>query len=152
MASKSTKNGAYEMLVAMKDAITRITGIITPKSIKGLKNELGGGIHKTEVHPFCKGARIRFPSNCDIPRKVLKRHQQCRLGLQSPSKPRCIRVHSPCTRSECSTARTARHSTQRRADGICRLPWLARSGKRNTALRGGQQRAGAFIKTIYQFW
>jgi len=42
MASKSTKSGAYEMLVAQKDAITRITGIITPTSINGLKNELGG--------------------------------------------------------------------------------------------------------------
>jgi hypothetical protein len=42
MASKSTKSRAYKMLVAQKDAITRITGIITPKSIDGLKNELGG--------------------------------------------------------------------------------------------------------------
>jgi hypothetical protein len=30
------------MLVAQKDAITKITGIITPKSINTLKNKLGG--------------------------------------------------------------------------------------------------------------
>jgi hypothetical protein len=42
MASKSTKSKAYEMLVTQKDAITRITGIITPESIDGLENELGG--------------------------------------------------------------------------------------------------------------
>ncbi len=65
MESKSTKNGAYEMLVAQKDAITRITGIITPESIDGLENKLGGGIHKSEVHLFCRGATIRFPSARD---------------------------------------------------------------------------------------
>jgi hypothetical protein len=45
MASKSTKNGVYEMLVAQKDAITRITGIITPESIDGLENKLGGAFN-----------------------------------------------------------------------------------------------------------
>jgi hypothetical protein len=52
MANKSSKNRAYKMLFAQKDAITKITGIITPESINGLENELGGGIHQTEVHPF----------------------------------------------------------------------------------------------------
>ena len=46
MASKSTKSGAYEMLVAQKNAITRITGIITPESIDGLD-----GVPHDEVLP-----------------------------------------------------------------------------------------------------
>ncbi len=41
------------MLVAQKDAITKITGIITPESINTLENELGGGIHHRKKHPFC---------------------------------------------------------------------------------------------------
>jgi hypothetical protein len=55
MASKSTKSGAYEMLVAQKDVITRITGIITPKSIDGLKNELGGAFTKLKSTHFAEG-------------------------------------------------------------------------------------------------
>ena len=65
MASKSTESGVYEMLLAQKDAITRITGIIMPKSIDGLENKLRGGIHKAEVHPFRRGRVIRFPSDHD---------------------------------------------------------------------------------------
>ncbi len=40
------------MLVAQKDALTRITGIIMPESINGLEKQAWRGIHKTEVHPF----------------------------------------------------------------------------------------------------
>jgi hypothetical protein len=40
--NKSSKNGAYDMLVAQKDVITKIMGIITPESIDTLKNELRG--------------------------------------------------------------------------------------------------------------
>jgi hypothetical protein len=42
MPTTLSKFGAYEMLVAQKDAITKITGIITPESIDTLENELGG--------------------------------------------------------------------------------------------------------------
>jgi len=94
---------------------------------------------------------IRFPSERDTPRKVSHRHQRCGLELRSPSIPRRIPGRSPRTRSERGTARTARGSTQRRADGVRRLPWLARSGKRNTALLGGRRHACAFKKAIYQF-
>jgi hypothetical protein len=60
MASKSTKSGAYEMLVAQKDAITRITGIITPESIDGLENELGGAFTKLKSTHFAEGQRYGF--------------------------------------------------------------------------------------------
>jgi len=40
------------MLVAQKDAITRITGIITPESIDGLENELGGAFTKLKSTYF----------------------------------------------------------------------------------------------------
>jgi hypothetical protein len=94
---------------------------------------------------------IRFLSDCDTTRKVSHRHQRCDLELRSPSEPRRIRGRSPHTRSERCTARTACRSTQRRADGVRRLPWLARSGKRTTPLWGGRRRTCAFKKAIYQF-
>jgi len=60
MASKSTKSGAYGMLVAQKDAITRITGIITPESINGLENMLGGAFTKLKSTHFTEGQRYSF--------------------------------------------------------------------------------------------
>ena len=48
------------MLVAQKDAITRITGIITPESIDGLENELGGAFTKLKSTQFAEGQRYGF--------------------------------------------------------------------------------------------
>jgi hypothetical protein len=43
------------MLVTQKDAITRIMGIITPESIKGLENEIGGAFTKLKSTHFVEG-------------------------------------------------------------------------------------------------
>ena len=43
------------MLVAQKDAITKITGIITPKSIDTLENELGGAFTIVKSTHFVDG-------------------------------------------------------------------------------------------------
>ena len=40
------------MLVAQKDVITRIMGIITPESIDGLEHELGGAFTKLKSTHF----------------------------------------------------------------------------------------------------
>jgi hypothetical protein len=55
MPSKSSKNGAYEILVPPKDAITKIMGIISPKSINNLKNELGVAFTIVKSTHFAKG-------------------------------------------------------------------------------------------------
>ena len=55
MVNKSTKNGAYKMLVAQKDMIMRITGIITPESIDRLENKLGGAFTKLKSTHFAEG-------------------------------------------------------------------------------------------------
>jgi hypothetical protein len=60
MSSKMSKNGAYEILIAPKDAITKITGIITPKSIDNIKNELGGAFTILKSTHFAKGERYRY--------------------------------------------------------------------------------------------
>jgi hypothetical protein len=74
MSTKSSKNGAYEMLVAQKDAITKIMGIITPESIDTLVNELRGGIHHRKKHPFCQWTALRLPCQRDTPGKVPDNH------------------------------------------------------------------------------
>jgi hypothetical protein len=48
------------MLVAQKDAITKITGIITPESINGLENKLGGIFTKLKSTHFEEGQRYGF--------------------------------------------------------------------------------------------
>ncbi len=48
------------MLVSQKDAITRITGIITPESFDGLENELGGAFTKLKSTHFAEGQRYGF--------------------------------------------------------------------------------------------
>jgi hypothetical protein len=48
------------MLVAQKDAITKITGIITPKSIDTLKNKLGGHSPLYKAPIFVDGQRYGF--------------------------------------------------------------------------------------------
>ncbi len=48
------------MLVMQKDAITKITGIITPESIDGLENKLGGAFTKLKSTHFKEGRRYGF--------------------------------------------------------------------------------------------
>ncbi len=48
------------MLVAQKDVITKITGIITPKSINTLENELGGAFTILKSTHFTNGQRYGF--------------------------------------------------------------------------------------------
>ncbi len=48
------------MLVAQKDAITKITGIITPESIDTLKNKLGGAFTMVKSTHFVDGQRYGF--------------------------------------------------------------------------------------------
>jgi hypothetical protein len=66
MSSKLSKNGAYEILVTQKDAITKITGIITPESINTLENELGGAFTILKSTHFAEGERYGYLA-CVIP-------------------------------------------------------------------------------------
>jgi hypothetical protein len=55
MSSKLSKNGAYKILAAPKDAITKVTGITTLKSINTLKNELGKAFTILKFTHFAEG-------------------------------------------------------------------------------------------------
>jgi hypothetical protein len=66
MSSKSSKNGAYKILVAQKDVITKITGIITPEPINTLENELGGAFTIPKSTHFAEGERYGYFA-CVIP-------------------------------------------------------------------------------------
>jgi hypothetical protein len=55
MSTKSSQSGVYEMLASQKDAIAKITGIITPESIDELKNELRGAFTILKSTHFDQG-------------------------------------------------------------------------------------------------
>jgi hypothetical protein len=55
MSSKLSNNGVYKILVAQKDAITNIKGIITPEYIDTLENELGGAFTILKSTHFDEG-------------------------------------------------------------------------------------------------
>jgi hypothetical protein len=69
MSSKLSKNGAYKIVVAQKDAIMKIMGIITPKSTGTLKNELGGAFTVLKSTHFAKGERYGYLT-CVIPEQM----------------------------------------------------------------------------------
>jgi hypothetical protein len=55
MLLKLSNNGAYKILVAQKDTITKITGTITPKSLDTLENKLGGAFTILKSTHFDEG-------------------------------------------------------------------------------------------------
>ncbi len=61
-----SKNGVYKILVAQKDTRTKIAGIITPKFIDTLKNELGEAFTILKSTQFAKGERYGYLA-CVIP-------------------------------------------------------------------------------------
>ncbi len=56
------------MLIAQKNAITKITGIITPKSIVTLKNKLGGSFTILKSTHFANGQQYSYLP-CIIPKE-----------------------------------------------------------------------------------
>ncbi len=64
--SSKTKNAAYKMLAAQKDAIMRIAGVITPKAIKTLEDKIGGIFTILKSTHFAKGQRYSYLT-CVIP-------------------------------------------------------------------------------------
>ncbi len=66
MSSKSSKKGGYKILVAQKDAITKIMGIITPKSIGTLDDELGEAFTILKSTHFAEGKQYGYLA-CVIP-------------------------------------------------------------------------------------
>ncbi len=61
-----SKNGAYKILVAQKDAMTKIMGMITPKLIDTLKNKLGGAFPILKSTHSAKGQQYGY-LGCVIP-------------------------------------------------------------------------------------
>jgi hypothetical protein len=64
--SSKTKNGTYKMLVAQKDTITRIAGVITPEAMYNLEDKIGGIFTILKSTHFAEGQRYGYLM-CVIP-------------------------------------------------------------------------------------
>jgi hypothetical protein len=132
--NKSSKNGAYDMLVAQTDIITKITGIIMPKSIDTLENELGGAFTILKSTHFTDRQCYGFLASV-IPK------DKYRIVINSPAWVYTAPVNPGAYASMAlaagvsGTAQTDCRATQGRADGVRQLSWLVRSRKGATALR-----------------
>jgi hypothetical protein len=65
MTSKA-KNGVYKILSAQRSTVTKIAGVITPKSVDNLENEIGGIFTILKSSHFNEGQRYGYLM-CVIP-------------------------------------------------------------------------------------
>jgi hypothetical protein len=100
MSSKLSKNRAYKILVIQKDAITKVTGIITPKSINTLENKLSGAFTILKSTHFAEGQQYGYLA-------CIVHEEKYRIVIADPvwvyatlADPRHLRSRSLFTRSE----------------------------------------------------
>jgi hypothetical protein len=74
------------MLVAQKDTITKITGIIMPESIDNLENNLDGAFTILKSTHFNKDQQNGFLANGYTTGKIPHRNQRSYVGLRSARK------------------------------------------------------------------
>jgi len=55
--SASKESEAYETLINLRDKMTRLNGVITPKAIDRLKDELGGIFTVVKTHHYEQGQK-----------------------------------------------------------------------------------------------
>ncbi len=53
----SKSNGAYDMLISLRDKLTRLNGVITPEAIDKLKDELDGIFTVAKTHHYEQGQK-----------------------------------------------------------------------------------------------
>jgi hypothetical protein len=53
----SKSNGAYNTLISLRDKLTCLNNVITPKAVNKLKDELGGIFTVTKTHHYKQGQK-----------------------------------------------------------------------------------------------
>ena len=53
----SKSNGAYDMLISLRDKLTCLNGVITPEAVDKLEDELGGIFTVTKTHHYEQGQK-----------------------------------------------------------------------------------------------
>lgn len=53
----STGHGAYDMLISLRDKMTRLNGLITPEAVDKLEDEIGGIFTVAKTHHYDQGQK-----------------------------------------------------------------------------------------------
>jgi hypothetical protein len=53
----SKSNGTYDTLISLQDKLTCLNGVITPKAVNKLKDELSGIFTVTKTHHYEQGQK-----------------------------------------------------------------------------------------------
>jgi len=53
----SKSNEAYDMLISLRDKLTRLNGVITPEAADKLEDELGGIFTVAKTHHYIQGKK-----------------------------------------------------------------------------------------------
>jgi len=59
----SKSNGAYDMLIPLRDKLTRLNGVITPEAVDKLEDELGGIFTVAKTHQYIQGQKYGHPAS-----------------------------------------------------------------------------------------
>ncbi len=59
----SKSNGAYDMLISLRDKLTHLNGVITPEAINNLEDELGRIFTVTKTHHYKQGQKYSHLAN-----------------------------------------------------------------------------------------
>ncbi len=151
MSSKSSKNGAYEILVAQKDAITKITGIITPESIKTPKMNL------VEPSPYWNPP-ISLRENDTGTLHVSYQRRSTASSLQTQhgyTQHRSIQVHmqpQPLQQEWAWPIKPDHRATQRNTDGIHQVSRCTGSREGISSVWHRQWCFSTAKEAIHQLW
>ena len=124
------------MLVAQKDAITKITGIITPESIDTLENKLGGAFTILKSTHFTDGQRYGFLATVIPKAKYRIIISNAEWVYADPVDPGMYSAAALVA----GVSAAQQDSLVAQTNGVCRLSQSAGSGKGVTTLRCRQQR------------
>jgi hypothetical protein len=56
----SKSNGAYDTLISLQDKLICLNGVITPKAVNKLEDELGGIFTVTKTHHYEQGKKYGY--------------------------------------------------------------------------------------------
>ncbi len=128
------------MLIAQKDTITKIMGIITPKSINNLENKLGGAFTILKSTHFKEGQRYGFLATVIPQAKYHIVINNPMWVYAVPGNPGVYAVAALGAKVSAAQREQADCCTpQGRTNAMRQLPWHAGSRQRTPALWRGQR-------------
>ncbi len=62
----STGHGAYDMLISLRDKMTRLNGLITPEAVDKIEDEIGGIFTVAKTHHYDQGQKYGHLASANL--------------------------------------------------------------------------------------